>query len=78
MKKTFHEAIDELMNENISLYKELARWQNYFIRHQREDLAKRINPIVGTESGTEKRGQINSLTPLIQASARTRVCRDFA
>ena len=65
----FPETIAQLKDRTFFTHKELARWQNYFIRHQREDLAKRINPIVGTESGTEKEGQITSLTPLIQASA---------
>lgn len=65
----FPETIAQLKERTFFTHKELARWQNYFIRHQREDLAKRINPIVGTESGTEKEGQITSLTPLIQASA---------
>jgi phosphate transport system permease protein len=65
----FPETIAQLNERTFFTHKELARWQNYFIRHQREDLAKRINPIVGTESGTEKEGQITSLTPLIQASA---------
>ena len=65
----FPETIAQLKERTFFTHKELARWQNYFIRHQREDLAKRINPIVGTESGSEKEGQITSLTPLIQASA---------
>jgi len=65
----FPETVAQLKERTFFTHKELARWQNYFIRHQREDLAKRINPIVGTESGTEKEGQITSLTPLIQASA---------
>ena len=68
----FSQRVDELMQRKYFSYKELARWQNYFIRHQREDLAKRINPIVGSESGTEKRGEINCLTPLIQSSAGKR------
>lgn len=65
----FPETVSQLKERTFFTHKELARWQNYFIRHQREDLAKRINPIVGTESGTDKEGQITSLTPLIQASA---------
>jgi phosphate transport system permease protein len=65
----FPETVAQLKERTFFTHKELARWQNYFIRHQREDQAKRINPIVGTESGTEKEGQITSLTPLIQASA---------
>jgi len=65
----FPETGAQLKERTFFTHKELARWQNYFIRHEREDLAKRINPIVGTESGTEKEGQITSLTPLIQASA---------
>jgi phosphate transport system permease protein len=65
----FPETIPQLKERTFFTHKELARWQNYFIRHEREDLAKRINPIVGTESGTDKEGQITSLTPLIQASA---------
>lgn len=65
----FPETVAQLKERTFFTHKELARWQNYFIRHQREDMAKRINPIVGTESGTEKEGQITSLTPLIQASA---------
>jgi phosphate transport system permease protein len=65
----FPETVTQLEERTFFTHKELVRWQNYFIRHEREDLAKRINPIVGTESGTEKEGQITSLTPLIQASA---------
>jgi phosphate transport system permease protein len=65
----FPETVSQLKERTFFTHKELARWQNYFIRHQREDLAKRINPNVGTESGTDKEGQITSLTPLIQASA---------
>lgn len=65
----FPETIDEINKRNFFTHRELARWQNYFIRHQREDLAKRINPLVGTEAGTEKKGQINNLTYLIQQSS---------
>lgn len=68
-EEDFSQSLDELMQRKYFSYKELARWQNYFIRHQREDLAKRINPTVGSESGTEKKGEINCLTPLIQSSA---------
>ena len=66
----FPETVAQLEERTFFTHKELIRWQNYFIRHQREDLAKRINPIVGTESGTKEAGQITSLTPLIQASAK--------
>jgi len=66
----FPETVTQLEERTFFTHKELIRWQNYFIRHQREDLAKRINPIVGTESGTKEAGQITSLTPLIQASAK--------
>ena len=66
----FPETVTQLEERTFFTHKELVRWQNYFIRHQREDLAKRINPIVGTESGTEEEGQITSLTPLIQASVK--------
>ena len=66
----FPETVAQLEERTFFTHKELVRWQNYFIRHQREDLAKRINPIVGTESGTKEAGQITSLTPLIQASAK--------
>lgn len=71
-KEDFSQGVDELMQRKYFSYNELARWQNYFIRHQREDLAKRINPIVGSESGTEKKGEINCLTSLIQSSAEKR------
>ena len=66
----FPETVTQLEERTFFTHKELVRWQNYFIRHQRVDLAKRINPIVGTESGTEEEGQITSLTPLIQASVK--------
>ena len=57
------------VKEHSFSHRELARWQNYFIRNERDDLAKRINPLVGTEAGTNSEGQISNLTHLIQSSA---------
>ena len=70
-EEDFSESIEELNDRQSFSHTELARWQNYFIRHKREDLAKRINPMVGTESGTHKTGEINNLTSIIQDSAIT-------
>ena len=65
----FSESVEELSNRQFFTHGELTRWQNYFVRHLREDLAKRINPLVGTESGTHKAREINNLTSIIQESA---------
>ena len=68
-EEDFPETIDQLSNRKSFTHKELARWQNYFIRNNREDLAKRINPFVGTEAGTAKEGEINNLTQFIKKSS---------
>lgn len=68
-EEDFPETIDQLSNRKSFTHKELARWQNYFIRNNREDLAKRINPFVGTEAGTAKEGEINNLTQFIKESS---------
>ena len=64
----FPESIVELKERNFFTHRELARWRNYFIRHEREDLAKRINPKVGDEMGTTEKGKINDLTDRIRKS----------
>lgn len=67
----FPESIGELKERNSFTHRELARWRNYFIRHEREDLAKRINPKVGDEMGTAEKGKINDLTDRIRKSTTT-------
>lgn len=65
----FPETIAELEERTSFTHRELARWRNYFIRHEREDLAKRINPKAGDEMGTAEKGKINNLTDRIRTSA---------
>ena len=54
----FTESLDEISERNFFSHRELARWQNYFIRNKRDDLAKRINPLVGTEAEQTKKGRL--------------------
>lgn len=68
-REDFTQTLDEISKRTFFSHRELARWQNYFIRNERDDLAKRINPLVGTEAGTNSEGQISNLTHLIQSSA---------
>ena len=64
----FDLSIEEIKQRTFFTHKELYRWQNYFLRNEKEDLAKRINPQVGTESSTLTNGQISNLTSRIKNS----------
>ena len=64
----FDLSIEEIKQRTFFTHKELYRWQNYFLRNEKEDLAKRINPQVGTESSTFTNGQISNLTSRIKNS----------
>ena len=64
----FDLSIEEIKKRSFFTHKELNRWQNYFLRNEKEDLAKRINPQVGTESSTFTNGQISNLTSRIKNS----------
>lgn len=64
----FSESLVQLKERSFFKQAELTRWQNYFIRNKREDLAKRINPLIGNESVAGKEGQITNMTPYIEKS----------
>ena len=62
----FNLSLEQIEARESFSHAELARWQNYFLRNEREDLAKRINPKVGDEAGTYKSGEINDLVEKIK------------
>ena len=64
--------LDEISKRTFFSHRELARCLRItLLEMKRDDLAKRINPAVGTEAGTNSEGQISNLTHLIQSSAAT-------
>jgi phosphate transport system permease protein len=66
----FNLSLEQIRARESFSHAELARWQNYFLRNEREDLAKRINPKVGDEAGTYKSGEINDLVEKIKTSSQ--------
>ena len=68
----FNLSLEQIRARESFSHAELARWQNYFLRNEREDLAKRINPKVGDEAGTYKSGEINDLVEKIKTSSQDR------
>lgn len=64
----FNLSLEEIENRTYFSHKELESWYYYFTRHEREDLAKQINPSIGSESGTYKEKMISNLIAQIQSS----------
>ena len=64
----FNLSLEEIENRTYFSHKELESWYYYFTRHEREDLAKQINPSIGSESGTYKEKMISNLITQIQSS----------
>ena len=61
-------SLQEIEDRTFFVYQELESWYYYFIRHDREDLAKQINSSIGSESGTYTEKTISNLVPQIQKS----------
>lgn len=67
-KEDFSQSIDQLEKRISFSSQELERWQNYFIRHNRDDLAKRIDPRWSDKTENTKEGEIRNHVLKIEGS----------